>query len=98
MANILDSLNLNKVLYKTSTDIKFDKSINEWVATLNNPDLALVLTNSDKTKLEAEVKKVVEMHCYIESMEYIDRCLFYNSTKSSVKSEKVACNILVSSY
>lgn len=93
METLNNTLNLTKIKYKVSAKITFDKVNSFWVGQIDMPDLAVVFNNPDKTALELDMNKAVEMHCYISSMDAIDLSLTLNKHKSNKK--KASVNILI---
>ncbi len=94
MANIINSLELNKIDYASKYFFDFDKATGIHYGKVKNKDLVVFLKNKDESKLKAELKKAVEMHCYMTTMEAITKSLNYVK-KSSKSSSKPTCNILV---
>lgn len=93
MANLTETLNLTKISYTAKHIYSFDEENNVWIGQVNNPDLTIVFKNSDKAALERDIKSAIAMHCYMFSMDAIDKSL--NLNKYMRNKAKASVNILV---
>jgi hypothetical protein len=94
MATKKDSgLNLHQIQYIAHVKIIHAKDVNQYIGTVHNRDLGIVIITEDKNNADRFVNQAIDLHCAMSSLENIDRALML-SNKVPAKNRPSA-NILI---
>ena len=95
--NIAEALELKRVKYVGKYNVSQDEITGKYSAILDNADLGFVLTSDSKEKLQEIIKRAINLHCAMVSIDNVEKALFYKSNSGN-KTSKPACNVLVPAF